>query len=575
MDNIKDANDLLKVWVGQGVAHEEQVERVRAAMAAAATMVETAAAWAGGQRGAERDAAFRTVFGMIASMDKVQRAQYRQRLVDLLGIGLREFNDIVRAAKDEGGDEEGSSEPVEILGGFIGGWLIEYLYDAEQDQASFAYRSPDRQIGTAKQLVIEGVRYIPKAPNAFVRNEGCLFPSDLGPVKGTRELVAMIESFIYQHYLLENRYLGKIISYYVLMTWVYDAFNALPYLRAMGEPGAGKSELMRRVGYLCYRLLSSSGAGTASSFFRATEMYRGTVFIDEADLHDGGDMSNDLVKFLNLGAMRGNPIWRLEEIAGPDGSKTFEPATFQTFCPKLIAMRKDFRDDAVGSRSLTIKLMPREPVELRARGIRLYIDNDFRRKAGVIRNMLLRWRLQVWEPEIEVSEDFMDLEISSRLNQVTMPLKAIARDDQDLMDEIVRFLRAYNQEMTLTRSMTIAARVVEALWKIYRDPGMRLKYLQRSPEGQEFIMIGDVRTVANQIIDEMNSGGDQDDSEEGKKRRKADQLSARGVGHLIRNELQLPVGERRGNGFPVWWDSLKMTALGKRYGILEPGTEGS
>ncbi len=43
--------------------------------------------------------------------------------------------------------------------------------------------------------------------------------------------------------------------------------------------------------------MTASGANTASTFFRATEMYRGTVFIDEADLHDGGDMSNDIVKF--------------------------------------------------------------------------------------------------------------------------------------------------------------------------------------------------------------------------------------------------------------------------------------
>jgi hypothetical protein len=292
------------------------------------------------------------------------------------------------------------------------------------------------------------------------------------------------------------------------------------------------------------------------------------VFIDEADLHDGGDMSNDLVKFLNLGAMKGNPIWRLEEVMTEGGGKSYEVATFQTFCPKLIAMRKDFRDDAVGSRSLTIKLMPREPIELKSRGIRLYIDDEFRARALAIRNLLLRWRMEHWEPEIEVTEEHMDLNISSRLNQVTMPMKALAKDDPELKAEMETFLQAYNREMVLTRSMTIAARVVEALWKIWGDEETRKAYLQQADDGANwFVMIGDVAKVADKIMDEMNATDDEGEGEETKKKGKKDKLTARGVGSLIRNELQLYVGERRGKGFPVYWDDIKMQALAKRYGV--------
>lgn len=271
--------------------------------------------------------------------------------------------------------------------------------------------------------------------------------------------------------------------------------------------------------------------------------------------------------------MKGNPIWRLEEVL-VDGNKGYEVATFSTYCPKLIAMRKDFRDDAVGSRSLTIKLQPREPVELKAKGIRLYIDDEFRERARNIRNLLLRWRFQMWEPEIEVTEEHMDLEVSSRLNQVTMPIKALAKGDVELSAEIEKFLRAYNQEMVLSRSMTIAARVVEALWKIHVYKDLRAKHVKKEADG-EYIMIGDVRTVANQIIDEMNASSDDDEAEGaeqggGSKKRKKDELSARGVGHIIRNELQLQVGARKGIGFPVYWDQVKMEGLAKRYGVEIP-----
>lgn len=575
MDNVKDANDLLKLWMREGVSAVDQAARVRAMMAGSLTLVEEAARWAGVQEGADRDAAMRVVFDLIGMMDRLSKAGYRERLSKALGVGLREYNDMTRAAVRAKKDEQADTE-TPTLGGYIDGWLVEYVYDSKTDTARLAWRDDQKKVGIGEKVEINGVTYVPRAPNGFVRDGGVLFASDLGQLKPTRELVAICETFLNQNYLLSDKYLGKIIAYYVLMTWVYDAFNALPYLRAMGEAGAGKSELMRRIGFMCYRTMMASGANTAASFFRATEMYRGTVFIDEADLHDGGDMSNDLVKFLNLGAMKGNPIWRLEESVDMAGKKTFEPATFSTFCPKLIAMRRDFKDDAVGSRSLTLKLMPREPIELKAGGVRLYIDDEFREKAQRIRNLLLRWRLQHWEPEIPVTEDFMDMDISSRLNQVTMPLKALAGDDEELQDEIVRFLRAYNMEMVLSRSMTIAARVVEAIWKIYSEGELRRKYLWRGTDGEEYILVGDVRAVANSIMDEMNRSGEEGEDNEGEKpKRKKDELSARGVGSIIRNELQLQVGARRGNGFPVIFDRLKLEALSKRYGIDVPDAVGS
>jgi hypothetical protein len=324
---------------------------------------------------------------------------------------------------------------------------------------------------------------------------------------------------------------------------------------------------MQRIGHLCYRMMVSNGAGSPASFFRTVEMFKGTLFIDEADLQDGGDMSNAIVKFINLGAMKGNPIWRQEEVMGPDGAKRFETVANSTYCPKLIAMRKEFRDDAVASRSLTLRLQPREPVELKAKGIRLSIDTEFRRRARAVRNLLLRWRLQMWEPEIIVDDDLMDIEISSRLNQVTMGLKAIAKDDPELMEEIKRFLKAYNQEMVLDRSMTVAARVVEALWKIYRYPDLRKKYVNRTNEGDEYIMVGDVRTIANEIMDEMNQVDDSDDDDQKKKKRGRDEISAKGCGTIIRQTLQLQIGQRRGTGFPVMWDEMKMQGLAKRYGV--------
>ena len=139
-----------------------------------------------------------------------------------------------------------------------------------------------------------------------------------------------------------------------------------------------------------------------------------------------------------------------------------------------------------------------------------------------------------------------------------MPLKALAKDDPELKGEIERFLRQYNQEMVLTRSMTLAARVVEAMWRIYQYPDLRKAMVLEDGRGAG---VHDDRGRAEDR--ERDHGRDEagrgrrkeEDEEDGKKKyKKKDELSARGVGSIIRSKLQLQVGQRRGKGFPVFWD---------------------
>lgn len=571
-ESDKDANDWLKRMQADQADPDKQREMVKRVLNASRTYAEHLAQRAGDLKGAERDAAIKAALDVIAQMDDEQFAMYNRQLAKAMGYGVPQLREALKQRK-RATEDQAHLRYVETLGGPIHGYLIEYLYDPKEDKASLAWRTPEGTILQGDYVDIEGDRYIPANPNRMIQDGGVLFPSELGPRKSTRELVAYVELFVNQHYLVGDKKLSRMIAYYVMLTWVYDAFNALPYLRAMGEAGAGKSELMRRVGFVCYRMMAASGANSAASFFRTVEKYRGTVFIDEADLHDGGDMTNDLVKFLNLGAMKGNPIWRLAETTNTDGEKDFETITYTTFCPKLIAMRRDFKDDAVGTRSITLKLMPREPIELVQAGVKFHINEEFRQKALHLRNMLLRWRLEKWQPEIEIDEEDIDLEISSRLNQVTLPLLAIAKDDAELKADIRRYLREYNSEMILSRSMTIEARIVEAMWKIYTEAPLRLVAMGVEPDGREYIYTGRIAKTANQIIDEMNkTDGEEDDEDDEDKpiRKKRTELSPHRTGKIIREVLQIKSGVKKTAGVPVYWDEIKMIALAKRYGVSIP-----
>ncbi len=564
----RDANDWLKSLSAAGVETAMQKERIREKLAAAETWVEMVCVQAGQMSGAHGEEATRTAMELVARMDDVVIAQYRSTLAKALNMGVRDFQNILKSVRQT--SEQRDLKTLvegETLGGIINGWLIEYLYDPEKGQARLAYRNPDGEIGEKPFVDIDGVRYYPSEPNAFVEQEVVLFPSKLGPVKSTRELVSIIEAYIRSVYLWPDAVWPKLVAYYVLLTWIYDAFNALPYLRAMGEAGSGKSEMMRRVGHICYRMMTASGANTASTFFRATEMYRGTVFIDEADLHDGGDMANDIVKFLNLGAMKGNPISRTVEGRDRNGERIFMVQPFNTYCPKLIAMRKEFKDDAVATRSLTMNLIPREPIELKEAGVKLTMNNEMRGHAREIRNMCLRWRLANWEPEIEIDEDDIDLEISSRLNQVTTSLLRLAKGDDALKTEIRNLLRAYNQDIILGRSMTVLAKVVEALWKIWLYEDLQTTHTQVDADGRRYTHPGDVAKIANELIDLENTI-DEDD-EDGQANRRKKRLTSPGVGRYMKNDLGLVPGGRKNTGIAYYFDEneIRLTGLAKRYGV--------
>jgi hypothetical protein len=565
-NGVKDANDLLRSMVGMQLGEDAQTATVRGMLESAATYVEMICAWAGWLKGAEKDAAMVQALKVVARLDTMRMSYYRTQLSKALGVSVRELDNMLKALKVEEKAEKSRGEPVFTWGGTYDGWLIEYLYDVEDDHASLAWRDPQGVIGSGDSVNIEGRCYMPYPPNATLQSGAVQFPSSLGDRKSLAELITYIKMYTASIYILPSDETAGLIAYWVLSTWVYDCFETVIYLRAMGGAGSGKSELIKRIGLISYRTMTANGAGSTSSLFRSLERYRGVVLLDEADLQQS-DTENDMIKFYNLGAMRGNPIWRTIEVTGVNGEKDWEAVSFQTFCPKLIAMRKDFRDDAVGTRSLTLKLNPREMTELKAAGVPLTINQEIRARAQALRNLLCRWRLETWQPEIPVDFDLYDMTISPRLNQVAGPLLAIAQDDQSQQDEIRHTLREYYKESIISQSMTIGARVLEAMWKIYQYPDLRKQMIKLEADGSELLKVGDITRLTNELINEMNDTGEEGEDDNNNRKKDNKELSSQRIGRIIRTDLQLRVSERRRDGFWVYWNGPRMLGLTTRYGI--------
>jgi DNA primase len=581
----KDANDWLKEMVKEGVTAEEQAERVREQLDRANPIVVEMAKHAGLLPAKSQKAmkAAKRAAQVIARLDKRELSILRKDMATAMFPGasdaLRQFNNLIGEERKEAKEEDKPDVIVEMLGGWMAqkdgkGWLIEYTYEPVEKKAMFAFRDPDGRIGTANFLDIDGTRYYPKTPNALVIDEGILFPAALGKEKSTRELVAIVELFIARYFLLDNKFDYRLAAYYVLLTWLYDAFGALPYLRAQGDYGSGKSELMLRIGHVCYRMMKTSGAGSSSSLFRALHEYRGTAFMDEMDLSRGGDMTDDIVKILNMGAMKSQAnIWRTSEVMTAKGTRDFETISYSVYGPKLITMRGKFHDQATESRCLTFRLMAKEAIELKRKGIPLLLNRSFYDEAREIRNLLLHWRLKRWQPEIPATEDLMDLSVPARLNQVTMPLKAIAQDDPELMNDIVKFVRALNNELILDRSMKLDARVMDAVVAILEDKRYAHLLFEGEVNGYGVVKYSYTRHIAdvtNALIDEMNMSDERDDKDDDKRHKKKKEITTQTVSGICRETLQFH-SHRLGKGYVIIFDTDRLDTLKLRYGLNKAG----
>jgi DNA primase len=578
---VKDANDLRQWAKDTKVEESEEGKEVRKTLQEARPIALKAAVAAGRMPygSAEKIAATKRVVEIVARIeDRLVVEQLRTAFGDALQIGIREFKNLLATArKEKVEDEDGKpGEIVETFGGWFGteegkGWLLEYLYDPMKKEAQFAYRNPERRFGTAKYIDINGIRYVPREPDMAIMEGAVLFASALGEVVKERELAAEIEFFLRRYFVLDNPLHYKLSAYYVMLTWLFDCFPAIPYLRARGGTDTGKSEFMLRLGHLCYRLIISTGISTTASYKDAIDTYRGTLFLDEMDISDKFD---DRMVLLNVGAMKKQAkVWKMVEMVMPDGTRRQRAEMANVYGPKLITMYGRFKDEATENRCITFELSQHSPYELKKKGVPLEVPPQFYTERLTIVNKLVRWRLERWQvDEFQIAEELTDYTISTRHNQVMRPLKHIAKDDRDMLGDIEMFARALYHQSVLKRSQGLDARVLDAVVSILENPDYE-KYLHIGKvngwDNMPYAYTRDIATAANKIMDEMNIGeGEEAVEEDGQKKRRGKSLTTKTTSDICQDTLMLPA-HRVGKGYVIIFDPDKIEVAKLRYGLTD------
>lgn len=344
------------------------------------------------------------------------------------------------------------------------GELVEMVYDPVARETQFVCGTGDAWGYEESVLASPAERLLPYSPtNNLVKHNVVLFPSEPTEYGEESSLVSRIRDFVRRHVEVSEEF-ELIATYYVLFTWLYDAFHEVPYVRVRGGYGSGKTRFLMTVGSICYKPIFASAASTVSPIFRLVDAFRGTLVLDEGDFRYS-DEKSEIVKILNNGNAKGFPVLRTEV----SSKKEFDPRAYHVFGPKIIATRGFFQDKALESRCVT--------EDMRGGALKseipLNLDERFHEEAREIRNQLLLYRLRHFKgARAETRAGVRDLE--PRLQQIFGPLCSVISDASE-RENVGALIRKYNEDIVEERAEAAEAQVLHVIRDlIARGPQERL-----------------------------------------------------------------------------------------------------
>ena len=409
---------------------------------------------------------------------------------------------------------------------FEDGAMLELLYDPKSQTTRFAYWKDGACQFTNEHKVNDTVLVPYSAHNYLIKNEIVLLPTLPEEYGSELDLLQSVKAFIHKYVAVSPLY-EDIASYYVLFSWVYDAFNELPYLRVRGDPGCGKTRFLLTAGSLCYKPIFASGASSVSPLFRLLESFRGTLIIDESDFRFS-DEKAELVKILNNGNVRGFPVLRSES----NGKGEFNPEAYQVFGPKILASRGDFQDLALESRFLSEEM---GSGELRT-DIPINLPAAHKGEAQALRNKLLMFRFRNRNKPRNL-EEMTDASLEPRLNQIFNPLFSII-EAPAARDRLRAIIAQAQKDIVQERSLKVEGQVLEVI--------------------QELMVLNEVKLSIREITARFKDiHGDEYDCK----------ISPKWIGNVIRKKLHIKTEKSHGTFKISDSEFPKLDGLFKRYGL--------
>jgi hypothetical protein len=293
--------------------------------------------------------------------------------------------------------------------------------------------------------------------NEAITKKCVLLATDIEKFGDLQELITEIQDFVHKYVDLSPDF-EKFAVFYILLSYLYDKINTIPILRVMGDTGTGKTRFTDVVGKLCYKPMLIAGALTPAPIFRLIEMVKGTLIVEEADLSfhkSQSDETQAIVKIFNCGFEKGKPVMRCNP------NNVAELNFYDVYCPKILATRQRFQDQATESRCLTEIMKPTQrqdiPTNLLA---------DFYAEQEKLRNKLLYFRLKNYFGFEQKELHLKDLPIEPRLKQAFEAFACLFVSMPDVLEKFKAFLASYQKEIIEERADSFDGQIVNHLFDL-------------------------------------------------------------------------------------------------------------
>ncbi|MBT7088014.1 hypothetical protein HN928_03535, partial [bacterium] len=338
------------------------------------------------------------------------------------------------------------------------GRMIETVLDPVTGQTNFAVWE-NGKIKIINKLKDQNgqLLYPISASNTLLKSKLISFSSEPVRYENIDILLFEIQNFIHRYVDLSEEF-EKIASYYILLSWVYDRFTEIPYLRKIGDFGSGKTRFLKVLGAICYKGVFASGGTSTAAIFHIIDKFQGTLIIDEADFIFS-DEKSAVAKILNNGNASGFPILRVSQ----KNNGQFTPISYTVFCPKIIASRKNYTDQALESRFITETF---RPTKIR-NNIPITLPDAFEEESLRLRNNLLTYRFKMFNKiKKYIIPDNIPLE--GRISQIFSPLLSVVFKQED-REHILEIASQYSNELKNDRSQNIEAQVLSIIKQLQNE----------------------------------------------------------------------------------------------------------
>jgi isocitrate/isopropylmalate dehydrogenase len=159
------------------------------------------------------------------------------------------------------------------------------------------------------------------------------------------EIIEKLKDYI----VFDDERIYDVVASYIVMTYFYDVFTAVPFLYLHGPPGSGKTRANITITYMCRRGVFVADPSDAT-LYRMVEALGPTLGIDESVL------SEKAKRILAAGYKKGAVVPRAEPTKGGIILKFFEATT-----PRIFSFEHPPSEDYLLQRSILINMLKAKP----------------------------------------------------------------------------------------------------------------------------------------------------------------------------------------------------------------------